>query len=99
MTVKEEPTERNHEETAPQASCNEEDEVEQRNECPTESQENEFRTLMSKCVFCGKTFTYGDDPKLLECLHAACGACVSSKLGDHHTSVDAEVLRKNYIII
>ncbi|CAL7945162.1 unnamed protein product [Xylocopa violacea] len=43
-------------------------------------------------------FTFGDDPKLLECLHAACSTCVSSKLNDHNTSVDVDVLLESNVI-
>ncbi|XP_034196335.1 E3 ubiquitin-protein ligase TRIM33 isoform X1 [Osmia lignaria lignaria] len=75
-----------------------EEECEQRIECTTDGQENETRAFLSKCVFCGKTFTFGDDPKLLECLHAACTACVNSKLSDHNTSVDVDVLLESNVI-
>lgn len=33
-----------------------------------------------KCVFCESTLNATDDPKLLECLHNACGTCVNNKL-------------------
>lgn len=66
---------------------------EPRIECTTETQENDFRTLLTKCVFCEKNFTATDNSKLLECLHAACASCVDSKLNDN-ASADVEVLRK-----
>lgn len=33
-----------------------------------------------KCVFCERNLTAADDPKLLECLHNACGSCINNKL-------------------
>lgn len=33
-----------------------------------------------KCVFCDQVLTATDDPKLLECLHNACGSCTNNKL-------------------
>lgn len=33
-----------------------------------------------KCVFCEITLTSKDRPKILECLHNACGACIDQKL-------------------
>lgn len=97
-TIKEEPVDQtgakqDMQQSQVQGVCIEE-ECEQRIECTTEGQENETRAFLSKCVFCGKTFVSGDDPKLLECLHAACTACVNSKLSDHNTSVDVDVLCK-----
>lgn len=61
-------------------------------ECTTEGQESEIRVFLSKCIFCSKIFTDGDESKLLECLHAACTTCVSNKLSDHNASVDVDVL-------
>lgn len=97
-TVKEEPMDQtgakqDAQQSQVQGVCIEE-ECEQRIECTTEGQEHETRAFLSKCVFCGKTFTCGDDPKLLECLHAACSACVNTKLTDPNTSVDVDVLCK-----
>lgn len=97
VTVKEEPSEQNSSRQDTQQSqmqdvCAEEEcTSDQRIECTTESQESEIRAFLSKCVFCSKIFTSGDDPKLLECLHAACTTCVNDKLSDH-TSVDVDVL-------
>ncbi|XP_076622856.1 E3 ubiquitin-protein ligase TRIM33 [Colletes latitarsis] len=101
-TVKEEPQDQTGakqdlQQSQVQGVCIEE-ECEQRIECTTESQENETRAFLSKCVFCGKTFAFGDDPKLLECLHAACCACVNSKLSDHNTSVDVDVLLESNVV-
>lgn len=98
VAVKEEPTEQDSSKQETQQSqvqdaiCIEEECNDQRIECTTESQESEIRTFLSKCVFCGKVFTMGDDPKLLECLHAACTICVNNKISDHNTSVDVDVL-------
>lgn len=38
------------------------------------------KTSLSKCSLCGKTLAIKDNPKLLECLHAACLSCVKSIL-------------------
>ncbi|XP_076664091.1 E3 ubiquitin-protein ligase TRIM33 [Andrena cerasifolii] len=101
-TVKEEPMDQtgakqDAQQSQVQGVCIEE-ECEQRIECTTEGQEHETRALLSKCVFCGKTFTSGDDPKLLECLHAACSACVNTKLTDPNTSVDVDVLLESNVV-
>lgn len=99
VIVKEEPSEAsgNSKQDSQQQSTQdavsvEEECGEQRIECTTEGQESEIRAFLSKCVFCSKVFVLDDAPKLLECLHAACAACVSNKLGDHNTSVDVDVL-------
>ncbi|XP_012224191.1 E3 ubiquitin-protein ligase TRIM33 [Linepithema humile] len=105
VTVKEEPPEQNTSKQNTQQSqmqdavCVEEECNDQRIECTTESQESEMRAFLSKCVFCNKVFTLGDDPKLLECLHAACTACVSTKLSDPNTSVDVDVLLESNVIM
>lgn len=98
VAVKEEPTEQNGSKQDTQQSqvqdaiCIEEECNDQRIECTTESQESEIRAFLSKCVFCSKVFTMDDNPKLLECLHAACTICVNNKISDHNTSVDIDVL-------
>lgn len=33
-----------------------------------------------RCVFCDQILTANDEPKLLECLHNACGSCTNNKL-------------------
>lgn len=33
-----------------------------------------------KCVFCERVLNGSDAPKLLECLHNACGSCINNKL-------------------
>lgn len=45
-----------------------------------------------KCVFCQVILTASEDPKLLECLHAACSNCVSTKLNEQtgHTDDGSE---------
>lgn len=96
--VKEEPVEQNclkqdtQQSQVQDAICVEEECSDQRIECTTEGQESEIRAFLSKCVFCNKVFTMGDDPKLLECLHAACTLCVNNKISDRNTSVDVDVL-------
>ncbi|XP_026673288.1 E3 ubiquitin-protein ligase TRIM33-like [Ceratina calcarata] len=97
-TIKEEPVEQTGGKQDVQQSQVQDEEFEQRIECTTEGQETEARTSLSKCIFCGKLFTFGDDPKLLECLHAACSTCVNSKLNDHNTSVDVDVLLESNVI-
>ncbi|XP_046430107.1 E3 ubiquitin-protein ligase TRIM33 [Neodiprion fabricii] len=72
--------------------------VEPRIECTTETHESEFRTLLSKCIFCAKTFTPADNSKLLECLHAACAACVTSKPNEHSLA-DVEVVLESNVIV
>lgn len=98
VTVKEEPPEQNTSKQSTQQSqmqdaiSVEEESNDQRIECTTESQESEIRAFLSKCIFCSKVFTLEDDPKLLECLHAACTTCVNTKLSDPNASVDVDVL-------
>jgi len=98
VVLKEESTEQNSSKQDIQQSqvqnaiCVEEDFSDQRIECTTESQESEIRAFLSKCIFCSKVFTMRDDPKLLECLHAACTICVNNKISDHNTSVDVDIL-------
>ncbi|XP_055378936.1 E3 ubiquitin-protein ligase TRIM33 [Condylostylus longicornis] len=36
-------------------------------------------TIPTKCVWCGQVLTPNDHPKLLECLHVACGQCINTK--------------------
>jgi len=97
VVVKEEPSEQNNSKQDTQQSqindalCIDEECSEFRIECTTESQESEIRTFLSKCIFCNKAFTSGDDPKLLECLHAACTMCVTNKLSDHNTSASVDM--------
>lgn len=38
--------------------------------------------VATKCVFCSQVLTANDCPKLLECLHIACGQCVTTKFAD-----------------
>ncbi|KAL6268152.1 hypothetical protein P5V15_001245 [Pogonomyrmex californicus] len=103
--VKEEPTEPNNSKQDTQQSqvqdaiCIEEECNDQRIECTTESQESEIRAFLSKCIFCNKMFTLGDDPKLLECLHAACAICINNKISDHNTSVDVDILLESNMIM
>lgn len=105
VMVKEEPLDVNVERrTIQQAQLpgsyngNDED-SEQQIECTTESQENEIRLSLSKCVFCNKSFTAEDEPKLLECLHAVCSGCINTKLSEHDPSVDVDVMRKIILIL
>ena len=44
-----------------------------------------------KCVFCQQILSPLYEPKLLECLHAACGVCVNSKLQDQEQT-DGDVI-------
>lgn len=36
----------------------------------------------TKCVWCDQSLTAKDIPKLLECLHVACGSCVTAKFSE-----------------
>jgi len=35
-----------------------------------------------KCVYCAQVLGLNDRPKLLECLHVACGQCVNTKFSE-----------------
>ncbi|KFB40828.1 AGAP001328-PA-like protein [Anopheles sinensis] len=58
----------------------------------------------TKCVWCQQTLTPNDHPKLLECLHIACHACIKQKLSDlsHNSALVCPVCkmesRPEYII-
>lgn len=39
--------------------------------------------LQVKCILCHLNLSANDEPKLLECLHAACGNCITSKVNEH----------------
>ena len=82
-----------------QSIVNNNDDTEHRSDCIPESQEHEERAFLNKCVFCDKIFTHGDDPKLLECLHAACTRCIANKISDSNTSVDVDVMRELFFCI
>ncbi len=43
---------------------------------------NTGEPIPHKCVWCSETLTSADAPKILECLHVACGRCVSSKFSE-----------------
>lgn len=36
----------------------------------------------TKCIWCDEVLTASDSPKLLECLHVACGSCVTTKFSE-----------------
>lgn len=45
-----------------------------------------------KCIFCQVSLTPSEEPKLLECLHAACGNCILAKVNEHRPiSGEAEI--------
>lgn len=45
-----------------------------------------------KCIFCQVSLTPSEEPKLLECLHAACGNCILAKVNEHRPiSGDADI--------
>lgn len=50
-------------------------------ESPTTGDNNNSLSGM-KCVYCNQILTATDEPKLLECLHSACGACIKSKINE-----------------
>ncbi|XP_068906901.1 E3 ubiquitin-protein ligase TRIM33-like isoform X2 [Tenebrio molitor] len=64
---------------APEESKSEAKEVSDSNEEHVESPTT-GEAYTFKCVFCEQLLTANDDPKLLECLHNACGNCVGNKL-------------------
>lgn len=43
-------------------------------------------SFVHKCVFCERVLTASDLPKLLECLHNACGSCINNKLYEQSES-------------
>lgn len=55
-----------------------EDEDDEAETCTTEN-DVLIKNCLSKCVLCSKNFVPEDNPKLLECLHAACTGCVNQK--------------------
>lgn len=55
-----------------------EDEDDEAETCTTENNIL-IKNSLSKCVICSKSFVPDDNPKLLECLHAACVGCVKSQ--------------------
>lgn len=54
-------------------------------ESPTTA-ENSTTWNSIKCAYCNQVLTSTDEPKLLECLHSACGACVKSKINEQSQS-------------
>lgn len=53
--------------------------------------------LQVKCVFCSQTLVPSYEPKLLECLHAACSACINTKLQDQEQT-EADIIGMSQII-
>lgn len=53
-------------------------------------------TFVYKCVFCDRVLSGSDDPRLLECLHNACGSCIKSKLEEQNdTALSNNVAGEN----
>ena len=50
-----------------------------------------------KCVFCEASLSLNDQPKLMECLHASCTPCVSSKLNEPNQDTADVVVEVNSI--
>ncbi|XP_034949830.1 E3 ubiquitin-protein ligase TRIM33 isoform X2 [Chelonus insularis] len=99
--VKEEPVEAGNQEIQ-QSQLQEvsnDDDPEQRSVCTPDGQENEIHSFLTKCIFCNKTFTVEDNPKLLECLHATCSSCIGSKLNDYHVYADNDIVIEGNLII
>lgn len=68
--------------------------------CTQESQVNEVRSFfLSKSGFCMKRYARDEDPKLLECLHAACGTSISAKLNDDGEYVDSDVVLEGNSVV
>lgn len=47
---------------------------------PSTGEDNSSSWLNFKCVFCKTLLTSLESPKLLECLHAVCNSCLTSKI-------------------
>jgi tripartite motif-containing protein 33 len=47
-----------------------------------ENNAEELLLKTSKCVWCSQHLTLADAPKLLECLHVTCGACIKQKVSE-----------------
>lgn len=77
-------------------TSNEEDLEQQIDECTNTvgQEEVETRFALTKCILCSKIVSSEDDPKLLECLHAACSSCITSKITENSNSFDNDVMRK-----
>lgn len=62
-------------------STQEEENVEERtSESPTTGDSSAW--CNTKCVFCNQLVSGSDEPKLLECLHSACGGCIKTKMNE-----------------
>ncbi|XP_017783188.1 PREDICTED: transcription intermediary factor 1-alpha isoform X2 [Nicrophorus vespilloides] len=72
-------------EKEPEKSPQAEENLGQSIESPTTAEKESFHF---KCIFCEQLLSAKDDPKILECLHNACGNCVKQKL--YEGSVDAQ---------
>lgn len=98
--VKEEPMEAGSQEAQQsQLLITQDDDNDHRTVCTPESQEIEARTLLSKCVFCSKSFIYEDNAKLLECLHAACATCITNKLTDQNVYADSDIVLDGNVVV
>lgn len=53
-------------------------------------------SFVYKCVFCERVLTASDSPKLLECLHNACGSCINNKLFEQNES---NVNKGKYLVL
>lgn len=49
--------------------------------------ENADAPTQAKCVWCSQLLSNNDYPKLLECLHVACDACIKSKYEERQSNV------------
>lgn len=51
---------------------------------PTTGDEQRLNPWLTvKCIFCNTLLTASEEPKLLECLHAACGNCITAKISEN----------------
>lgn len=48
--------------------------------------------MYTKCVWCNQHLTAQDNPKLLECLHAACNSCVLGKISESQCLIAPHLL-------
>ncbi|XP_066154266.1 E3 ubiquitin-protein ligase TRIM33 isoform X2 [Euwallacea fornicatus] len=68
-------------------NCNSNSNEEQHVESPSATVEG----FAFKCIYCDRTLTPTDSPKLLECLHNACTSCINGKLFENNESSGSSV--------
>lgn len=88
--------ERNDDESKMECSneSNEENSADRTAESPTTG-DNNNPWSSTKCVFCKQCLNASDEPKLLECLHSACGSCIKSKISEVQSTQQDENAKQN----